>query len=100
MPTKTTLTHATTKAVRKLADATGVGEIARALVGAEQAVIDRLVDKARELNISKAKISAALRAKRKHDQALSVVALLIPSLPNPALLKLIAGKSEAKKAPR
>ncbi len=82
------------KVIHAIAGSTGIGPIARAAVEAEDGLIDRLVEKARKHNVSEARIRAALGAKRKYDRAMSVVALLYPFLPNPALLRLVAGKKK------
>lgn len=82
------------KVIHAIAESTGIGSIARAAVEAEDGLIDRLVEKARKHNVSEARIRAALAAKRKYDRAMSVVALLYPFLPNPALVRLVAGRKK------
>lgn len=88
---------------RAIGEATGIGPIARAAVDAEDGLIDRLVAKAREHKISEKRITEALKLKGKYDRAMSVIALLYPIFPNPALLRLVAGRPErqtrAAKAP-
>ena len=88
---------------RAVGDATGVGPIARAALAGEKAVIDKLVEAARKAGVSEATIKKARDVKRKHDRLLVVASILFPYLPNPALLRLLAGESlddlkEPKKA--
>lgn len=77
---------------RAVGNATGVGPIARAALEGEQAVIEKLVAAARKAGVSEETIKKARDVKRKHDRLLVVASILFPYLPNPALLRLLAGK--------
>ncbi len=81
------------KTGRIVGDVTGTGAVARAALAGEKAVIDRLVEIARKIGVSESTIERARALKKMHDRALSVAAILFPWLPNPALLRLIAGES-------
>jgi hypothetical protein len=71
---------------------TGVGAIARAALEGEQAVINSLVRKARQIGVSEKDIARGLALKKKHDRAVSLAAIVFPWIPNPVLLRLLAGK--------
>jgi hypothetical protein len=77
---------------RKIGDATGVGVIARAALAAERTMIAQLVAGARKAGVSEPTIQKALAVKKKQDRALAVAAILYPMIPNPALLRLLAGE--------
>lgn len=77
---------------RGIGNATGTGAIARAALSAEQAMIDRLVAAARKAGVKESTIAKALAAKKKGDRVLAVAALLYPMIPNPALLRMLAGE--------
>lgn len=77
-----------------LADLAGVREIAKIAVDGEDAIIERLVQLARDHDVAEATIRKALRLKKKSDQLLSILAILYPMIPNPAILRAIAGKKE------
>lgn len=62
-------------------------------------MIDGLVAKARKFGVSEATIRKARALKTTHDRLLSVAAILFPWLPNPMLLRLLAGKSVADLEP-
>lgn len=92
--------------MRRLGDVSGVGGIARTALDGEQAVIRGLVAKARELGVDQETIDKALAVKRTHDRLLTVASILFPWLPNPLLLRLLAGKpiddlkAQKKRSPR
>lgn len=77
---------------RGIGNATGTGAIARAALSAEQAMIDRLVAAARKAGVKESTIAKALAAKKRGDRVLAVAALLYPMIPNPALLRVLAGE--------
>ena len=81
-----------------LGDLAGVRKIAQIAVEAEDAVIERLTKLAREHDVDERLITKALNAKKKTDKILSVVAVMYPFIPNPAILRAIAGKRDDAKA--
>ncbi len=89
--------------LRAVAEATGVAPIARAWRDANDGAIDRLASEARKLKgpsgkrlISDERIANALRAQKRLEQFQSIVALVFPYLPNPKLLRIIAGPKVKK----
>lgn len=80
--------------IGSLADAAGVRDIARAGVKGEREALERIARAAREKGISERRIQWALRLKKKTDRALVYLWILQPFLPNPALLRLLAGPEE------
>ncbi len=90
---------------RSVGNATGIGAIARAALAGEKAMIDKLVEAARKAGVNEATIKKARDVKRKHDRLLVVASILFPYLPNPALLRLLAGEplddlKDPEKAPK
>ena len=81
------------KVGRFIGDVSGVGGIARTVLAGEKAVIENLVKTARAAGVPEPTIKRALAVKRMHDRAASVAAILFPFLPNPAILRLLAGES-------
>lgn len=79
-------------AIRRAGEASGASAIARGIVGTVDAGIEKMVSLAREEGISEAKIQKALRAHRKMERWQSMVALLLPFVPNPKLMRLLAKK--------
>lgn len=79
-------------ALRRAGEASGASAIARGLVGSVDAAIEKMVELARDEGISEVKIQQALRAHRKLEAAQSMVALLLPFIPSPKLLRLLAKK--------
>lgn len=74
-----------------LGDLAGVQKIARAAVDGERAALTKIASLARKHGVSDAKIARALKAKKRLDQVLSILALAFPWMPNPTLLRWLAG---------
>lgn len=82
--------------LRGAADMTGVSAVARVVIEASDDIVDRTVALAREHGVSETKIRAALRLRSKAERLQSLVALVLPGLPNPRLLRYVARKPEAR----
>lgn len=78
--------------IRRAGEASGASAIARGVVGSVDAGIARMVQLARDEGISEAKIQKALRAQKALERYQSMVALLLPFIPSPKLMRLLAKK--------
>lgn len=78
--------------IRRAGEASGASAIARGIVGTVDAGIEKMVDLARQEGVSEAQIKRALRAQKKAEQWQSMVALLLPFIPSPRLMRLLAKK--------
>ncbi len=78
--------------VSRLIDSTGVTAIAKAAVGSLDTAIGKAVTLAREEGVPEKHIRAALRAQQKAEQLQSMIALLLPIVPSPKLMRLLARK--------
>lgn len=78
--------------IRRAGEASGASAIARGIVGTVDAGIEKMVALAREEGIPERQIQKALRAHRKLERWQSMVALLLPFIPNPKLMRLLAKK--------
>ena len=81
-------------ALRVAADVSGAAAIARVVVEASDEIVDHIVSLARKRGVSEAKIRAALKLRRKAERVQSLAALVMPGLPNPALLRYVANRPE------
>jgi hypothetical protein len=79
-------------AVSRAVDLSGVTAIAKAAVGSVDAAIAKAAAIAREEGVSERHIAAALRAHKKIEQLQSMIALLLPIIPSPKLMRLLAKK--------
>lgn len=89
---KLRLVEAAKRALRTVGQVTGTGAIAETVLGMQDAAIERLVKLAEQHGVPHAKVNAALRAYEKAQDVQSAVAVLYPFLPNPALLRALAGR--------
>lgn len=80
------------KILGAISEATGVRALAELAVNATDAIVNRAVALARESGVSERKIQKALRARQNAERLQSLIALLIPVVPNPALLRALAKK--------
>lgn len=80
------------RAAKAFGDVTGVGAVARAALEGEQKIVTELLRQARKRGVSEEDIQRAQAFKKFHDRAMVLAAILFPWLPNPALLRLVAGK--------
>lgn len=79
-------------ALAAFGQAAGLGPLARHIVDAEQAMIDRLVGMAKRGGIPDAKIQQALAFRARAERAMFLIALLYPVIPNAELIRAVAGK--------
>lgn len=78
--------------IRRAGEASGASAVARGIVGTVDAGIERMVQLARDEGIPETQIRRALRAQRALERYQSMVALLLPFIPSPKLMRLLAKK--------
>ncbi len=74
---------------------TGLGSIAAAIVDAKDGAVGRLAAEARRLGVPESRIRKALRLVELHERMTDLAALLMPFLPSPAIIRLLAGRPVA-----
>lgn len=86
------------KIARIVGDVTGIRVVLDRVFDMTDGTIDRLVAYARKKGVPERKIAAALRAHHNYEKAQSIAALLMPAIPNPVVLRKIAGRPHPSKA--
>ena len=94
MPAKklTTQIRKHASVLARIGEITGIGRIAALAVDASDSAVARLVKEARLAGVSERKIVTALRAREAAEQAQNLVAVLLPVVPAPAVLRALAGR--------